>query len=103
MWGAISIAFQGNRRHGDGRTFGEPLFQFVILRLACGQPEPPAVVMDHDADVIRVVEGRGAAREGGLVEVPFGRGELPDEPGKVGPVSLVAGPPAFGGEVILVP
>src|SRR6516225_12015259 len=45
----------------------------------------------------------GAALEGGIVEGPFGRGELPDEPGKVAPVSLVAGPAAFGGEVILVP
>src|SRR5437588_4976581 len=103
MWGAISIAFQGNRRHGDGRTFGEPLFQFVILRLACGQPEPPAVIVDHDADMIRVVEGRGAALESGLVEVPFRRSELPDELREVAPVSLVAGLAAFGSEVVLVP
>ena len=100
---AIGIAFQGNRRHGDDRTFGEPLFQLVILWLAFGQPEPPTVIVDHDADMIRVVEGRGAAREGGLVEVPFRRRELPDEPGKVALVSLVAGPAALGGEVILLP
>src|SRR5450755_3662356 len=103
VWGPIGIAFQGDRRHGDGRSCGEPLFQLVIVRLTCSQSEPPAIIMDHDADMIRIVEGRGAALEGGLVEVPFGRSELPDEPGKVAPVSLVAGPAALGGEVILVP
>ena len=59
--------------------------------------------MDHDADMIRIVEGRGAALERGLVEVPLWRSELPDEPGKVVPVFLVAGPAAFGGKIILVP
>jgi hypothetical protein len=99
----IGIVFQGNRGHGDVRKFGEPLFQLIVLRLAFSQSEPIAIKMDHDADMIRVVEGRGAALEGGLVEVPFGRGELPDEPGKVVPVLLVAGPAALGGKVILVP
>jgi hypothetical protein len=35
--------------------------------------------MDRDVDVIRIVEGRGAAIEGGVIEVPFRRRELPDE------------------------
>jgi hypothetical protein len=88
----IGIAFQRNRGHADVRSFSEPLFQLIIFRLAFSQPEPPAVIVDHDADMIRVVEGRGAAREGGLVEVPFRRSDLPDELCKVAPVSLVAGP-----------
>jgi hypothetical protein len=50
-----------------------------ILRLAFSESEPPTVVMDDDADVIRVVEGCRAAVERGLVEVPLGRSELPDE------------------------
>ncbi len=99
----IGIAFQGNRGHADVRSFSEPLFQLIIFRLAFSQPEPPAVIVDHDADVIRVVEGRGAALEGGLVEVPFRRSDLPDELRKVAPVFVVADPAAFGGEVILVP
>ena len=103
VWCTIGIAFKRNRGHGDVGTFGEPLFQLVILRLAFSQSEPPAIIMDHDADMIRIVEGRGAALERGIVEVPFGRSELPDEPGKVVPVFLVAGPAAFGGKVILVP
>ena len=91
----IGIAFQGHRGHGDVRSLGEPLFQFVIVRLALGQPEPPAISMDHDADMIWIVEGRCAALEGGLVEVPFRRSELPDELRKVVPVFVVAGPAAF--------
>src|SRR5258708_838845 len=59
--------------------------------------------MDHDADVIRVVEGRGAALERGIVEVPVWRSELPNELRKVVPVLLVAGPAAFRGKIILVP
>ena len=76
---AIGMAFQRHCGHGDGRTFSEPLFQLIIVRLVFGQSEPPAIIKDHNADVIRVVEGLGAAREGGLVEVPLWRGELPDE------------------------
>ena len=99
----IGIAFKRHCGHGDVRTFGEPLFQIVILRLAFSQSEPPAIIMDHDADMIRIVKGRRAALEGGIIEVPVWRSELPDEPGKVVPVFLVAGPAAFGGKVILVP
>jgi hypothetical protein len=58
----------GNRDH---REFGQPLFQLGISRLAIGQAEPPAIVMNHDRDMIRVVEGRGAAPECGIVEVPL--------------------------------
>jgi hypothetical protein len=99
----IGIVFQGHRGHGDVRKFGEPLFQLVVVRLAFGQSKPIAIKMDHDADMIRVVEGRGAALEGGLVKGPCGRSGLPDEFRKVVPVSLVAGPAAFRDEVILVP
>src|SRR5690242_11996255 len=99
----VGIAFQRNRGYDDGRSFGEPTFQLVVLRLAFRQPEPPAIVMDHDADMIGIVEGGGAALEGSLVEVPFWRSELPDELREIMAVFVVASPAAFGGEVILVP
>src|SRR5438270_10829519 len=103
VWCPIGIAFKSNRGHGDVRTFGALLFQIVIFRLAFSQSQPPAIIMDHDADMIRIVEGRGAALEGGLVEVPVWRSDLPNELGKVVPVFLVAGPAAFRGKIILVP
>ena len=103
MRGAIGIPFHSNGRHGDDRTFGKPLFQLVELRLAFSQSEPPAVIVDHDADVVRVVEGRRAAIERGIIEVPSRRGELPNQLGEFTPVFVVAGPAALRGEVILVP
>src|SRR5215212_968312 len=92
---AVRIAFESDSRHPDDRKFGELLFQGVILRLAIRETESPAVVMDHDADVVRVVEGRGAAIERGLVKVPLRRGELPNEPRELAPIFFVAGAAAF--------
>ena len=100
---AVGIALERDGRHRDDRAFGEPLFQIVIFRLAFGEAEPPAVIVDHDVDVIRIVEGRRAAIERGVVEVPLRRGELPDELRELAPVFVVAGPAALGGEIELVP
>ena len=66
----IGIPFQGDGGHGDDRTLGQPLFQGVVLRLAFGQTQAPAIVMDHDADMIRIVEGRRGPLERGRIEVP---------------------------------
>ena len=43
----------------DDRTRRELVFQIAVLRLALGQPEAPAVVMDHQTDVIRVSSACG--------------------------------------------
>src|SRR2546425_11964230 len=59
--------------------------------------------MDHDADMIWIVEGRCAAIERGIIEVPLRRSDLPNQLRKVVPVFVVAGPAAFRGKVILVP
>ena len=55
VWCTIGITFKGNGGHGDDRTFGQPLFQIVVFRLAFSQAEPPAVIMDGDGDMVRVV------------------------------------------------
>jgi hypothetical protein len=34
---AIGVSFKGNGGHPDDRTFGQPFFQIVILRLALRQ------------------------------------------------------------------
>src|SRR5215211_558456 len=54
--------------------------------------EPPAIVVDRDRDVIRILKGRRAASEGGVVEVPVRRGDPPDQLREVAPVLLVSGP-----------
>ena len=103
MWRPIGITFKGNGRHGDNRAFGKSLFQIVIFRFAFSQGLPPAVIMDHDGDVIRIVEGRCTAIERGIIEVPLGRSELPDELGKIVPVFLIAVPATIGCKIELVP
>ena len=100
---AVGIAFERDRRHGDHRACREPLFQLVILRLALGQAEPPAIVVDDDIDVIGVVERRGAAIERRVVEAPFRRRGLPDQLRELVPVLLVAGAAALRREVELIP
>lgn len=50
-----------------------------ILRLAVGEAEPPAIIVDHDRDMIRIVKGRGGSGEFCFVELPLRRGELPDQ------------------------
>ena len=49
---AVGIAFHRDRRHVDDRSCRELLFDLLVLRLALGEPEPPAVIVDHDRDVI---------------------------------------------------
>ena len=59
--------------------------------------------MNYDLDVIRVIESSGASFEGGVVEFPLRRSDLPDEFGKLAPVFFVTCQPAFGRKIILVP
>src|ERR1022692_795463 len=71
MWCTVGITLKGNGGHGDDRTCGNSLFKIVILRLAIGQAEPPSVIVDHDADVIWVVERCSGAIECRITEIPF--------------------------------
>src|SRR3954452_20876294 len=103
MWCAVGIALERDGRDADCRACGEPFPQSVILLLAFGRAKPPAVIMNDDVDVIRVVEGLGAARERRVVELPFGGSELPDELGKFASVLFVTGPAALCGEIELIP
>src|SRR5258706_12583448 len=67
-----------------------------------GQSESPAIIMDHDADVIRVVEGCRAAIESGIVEPPPRRCELPNELREVAPVFFVTQASALRGKIELI-
>ena len=100
---AIGVAFECDGRHCDDRRLRKPLFQIVVFRLTLREAEPPAVIMDDDCNVIRVVERCGATIEGGIVEIPFGRSKLPNELRKIVTVFVVAFSAAVGGEVKLVP
>ena len=97
----VGVAFHRNGRDADDRALGKPLFEVGVLRLALGQAQPPTVVVNHDCDMIGVVERRGGAIKRGIIEIPLRRSELPDELREVVPVFVVADPAAFGGEIIL--
>jgi hypothetical protein len=73
------------------------------LRSPVGHPESPAVVVDDDGDVIRVVEGGCAAVQRGVVEAPLRRRLLPDQLGEIAPIFFVTRTAAIGREVELVP
>src|SRR4029079_10286182 len=90
-------------RYTDRRPTSEPLLQLVIFSLAVDQALPPTIIVNDDVDVVRVVERRGAPRVSRLVEAPFRRGGLPDQPVEVVAVLLIADPAAFGREIELVP
>src|SRR6266700_6109123 len=99
----IRITFKGDGGDSDKRKFGKPFFQIVILRLALSQSQPPTIIMDYDADVIRIVKGCRTALERGIIESPLRRSELPNELRKIVPVFVVAGPAALRGKIILIP
>src|SRR6185436_9481161 len=50
---SIGVALERDRGHMDDRARAQSLLQLVELRLARGQAESPAIVVDHDADVVR--------------------------------------------------
>ena len=52
----VRITFKGDRRYGNHRTFRKPLFQIVIFRFTLGDADPPAIIMDRDGNMVRVVE-----------------------------------------------
>src|SRR5262245_233348 len=103
VWCTVGITFEGNSGNGDDRTLGQPLVQIGIFGLAFSQREPPPIIMDHDCNVIRIVEGRCATIERRIIEVPLRRSKLPNELRKIVPVFVVACPAAFGGKIKLVP
>ncbi len=76
---AIEITGNGDRGYSNNGSIVKLPFRIVVLRMAGSQAQPPAVIMDHDADVIQIVEERCGAIERGIIEVPFRRTVLPDE------------------------
>ena len=90
-------------RDRDHRALGKLFLECVEAGFAFDQAQPPAIIMDGDSDMVRVVESRGRASEGGGVELPGRRGSLPDQTNKVLRIGLVAQPAALGGEIELIP
>src|SRR5205085_1137149 len=71
--------------------------------LTLSETEPPAIIVNDHADVIRIVEGCCAPIKCSVVEGPFWRRDLPNQLRKLAPIFVVAGLATRRCEVILVP
>src|SRR5262249_28119401 len=100
---AVGVTLHGDGGHGNYRSCRKLLFQRVEFGFAFCEAQPPAVVMDDNGNVVWIVEGRGAAIEGSVVELPVGRSELPNQLRKLAPVFFVTGTAALSGKIELVP
>src|SRR4029079_9254123 len=89
--------------HRDHRAHGKALIQSVILTLAVGQAEPPAIIVNDDTHVIGVIKGSRAAFECGIVEFPFWGGQFPNEFVEISSVCLIALAAALRRKIELVP
>src|SRR5438270_701970 len=74
-----------------------------ILSLALSNGYSPAVVVDHDRDVIGIIERPGSTLERLVIELPLRRRRLPNQLREITAILLVALPAPVGREVELVP
>ena len=66
----IRVPVQRDRRHSDRRWRGEPLLKALVRWVARRKTKAMAVGMDHDVDVVGVVEDPLTAVEGRAVDPP---------------------------------
>src|SRR5260370_26254642 len=71
MWRTVLIALKGDGRYADLRRGGQLRFQLIQAWIALCQSKPPSIVMDHDIDVIRIIESCRATTQRRVVELPF--------------------------------
>ena len=99
----IGITFKSNRWDGYNRACRKSSFEVIIFPFTFSEAKTPAVIVNHDGNVIRILKSSRAAIKGRIIEVPFRRSELPDELRKIVPILFVARAAALGSEVILIP
>jgi hypothetical protein len=67
----VEVTRDGDGRHRHDRALRELRLETVELSLAIGEALSPAIVVDDDGDVIRVIERRGRAIERRVIEAPL--------------------------------
>src|ERR1700750_1741329 len=100
---AVVVAFEGDGRYADLRCGGQLHFELIKAWITLGQSETPSITVDHDIDVIRVIERRRATQKRCLIEFPLRRRELPDQLGKITPVFGITFATALCRKVVLIP
>ena len=103
MGGTIGIALKRDRGHADHRRLGKAFLQVVVFWFAFRQSETPAIIVNDDVHMIRIVERPCGAIERCIVKLPFWRSELPNEFRKVMSVLVVPRTPTLSREIVLVP
>src|SRR5947209_7659841 len=100
---AICQAVQGDSRDRDGRLRSQLLLDLVVGRRAGCVSEAMTVGVQHDLDVVGIVEGHRGAVQRGVIEGPVRRVACPDHPRDVAPVRGETGAATLGQEVVEVP
>jgi hypothetical protein len=103
MRSAVGVALHGDGRNSNGRRRRQTRLEFVVLRFALDQPQPPAVVVNHHRNVIRIVERLSRAVERCIVKIPFRRRETPDQLVEVVAVRFIPRLATLRGEIELIP
>src|SRR5262249_6461186 len=81
----------------------QPPLDLFEIRVARSVTETMAVGMDDNVDEIRIVEGRGRALVGRIIEFPIRRPELPQELAELAAIGGQSRPAPFGVKVVLAP
>src|SRR4051812_7643906 len=76
---AIRVAVERDGGSGDHGLHRQPSLEIGIARIALGQTVAVTIAVDHDIDVVGIVEGRCGAREGRFIELPVWRPLLPED------------------------
>src|SRR6516164_738817 len=71
VWCTIGIAFERDGGYRDVGPCRQVLLQILVPGLALGKSQPPAIIVNDDGDMIRIVESGRTALERSLIEVPF--------------------------------
>jgi len=86
---AVWVSGHCGAGHADVGRVRQAFLHVAVVRLAVRKTQSPAIVVHHDLDMVRVVEGRGCTVECGLIELPRWRRRLPDETRELAAVFLV--------------
>jgi hypothetical protein len=82
----VRAALECDCRHTDAGRRCQLLLHRIVRCFTGREPQAPAIVVDRDGDMVRVVERARGSIEGRVIEGPFRRGELPNEPRELAPV-----------------
>lgn len=68
----VGVTFHSDRRHRDRWRRCKHCFGCIVSRLAFHETQTPAIIVNHDCDMVGVVEAFRRALLDAIVEMPFG-------------------------------